>query len=99
MADANKFVGQNMEEKSSHELLRVKGHDFLLILISVIVIPKMDVIIFNFDESMIGDSDSVGILAEVAHDLFGPREGFFSVDDPRSIGSLVEKIYETSLLR
>jgi hypothetical protein len=73
---------QSMKEESADELLGRKRHGFLLALVTVILVSKMDMAGFDVQQSIVRDSDAVSIAADVIQDLFGSSEGRLGIDDP-----------------
>ena len=51
---------QNVEQKSPDELVRRKGHGFLLIVIAVVSPAEFHLALFDVDKAMIGNGDPVG---------------------------------------
>ena len=82
MADANKALGEQVQQESAQELIRRKGHQFLLIVMSRIAPTKGDLAVGQRDQSMVGDGHAMGVTAEILEHIVGTAEGWFGVDDP-----------------
>ncbi len=79
-----------MEQKSSDELVRRKGHGFLLIVVAVVSPGEFHLAIFDVDEPMIGNGDAVRVAADIVHHLLWPGERWLGVDDPFHISHWIE---------
>jgi len=86
---------QNVEQKSPDELVRRKGHGFLLIVIAVVSPTKFHLTLFDVDESMIGNGHPVGVAADIVHHLLWPGERWFGVDDPFNVSYRIEMTGES----
>ena len=75
-------IRQHMKQISSDELIDLERHDLLFIAIRVVTPSEGNNTVFNHKDSVIADSDSVGISAEVLQDPLCAVEGRLAVDDP-----------------
>ena len=82
MADADKALGEQMQEEAAQELIERKRHQLLLIIVSGVAPTKGDLVVVECDQSMIRDGYAVSITAEVVEHILGTTEGWFGVDDP-----------------
>jgi hypothetical protein len=80
--NANKTLGQHMEEKTPEKLSGRDGHQPLLILVSRVAPPERDLSVMDRDEAVIGNRHPVRVAAEVAQNVFSSAKGPFAVDDP-----------------
>lgn len=71
-----------MEEEPSNELIRLESHGFLFISIGVVPPAEGDITILDFEDTIIADSDPVGISAEIFEDTLGTIEGRLAIDNP-----------------
>ena len=82
MPDTDKTFGQNVEQKSPHELLRGDGHDSRLIAARIVPPTKTDVAAIKGNETVVGDGDTVSVAPEVTDHLLRAAEGGLGIDDP-----------------
>jgi len=78
----DKPLRQHVQEESPNKLVGGNRHFLLFVTVSVIPPQKRDVVAVKGNQSMIGNRNTMSIASEVAHDLFGPAEGWFGIDDP-----------------
>ncbi len=71
-----------MEEEPSDELRSLEGHGLLFISIGVVPPAEGDITILDLEDTIIADSDPVGISAEIFEDALGTIEGRLAVDNP-----------------
>src|SRR5271169_1628791 len=90
IANAVESTGENVEEESPDELLRREGHGFLLIVVTVVPPVELDLSVFDIQQSMVGNRDSVGVAAQVVHHLLRSGEGRFGVNDPLQVVQRIE---------
>ena len=77
VADLDEASGQDVQEESAHELDGVDGGG-----ISVLG-AETDGVPVEGDEALVGETDPVGVTAEVLEDVLRSAEGTFGVDHPR----------------
>lgn len=82
IANAVESSGENVEEESSDKLIGREGHDFLLIVVAVVPPMEFHLPVFDIDEPMVGNSNAVGVAADVVYHLLRASEGRLGVDDP-----------------
>jgi len=63
VADADKAFGKHMQEETAQELIQGNGHQLLFIVVSGVAPLKGNFVIDERNESMIGDSDAMGVAA------------------------------------
>ena len=90
----NKPVGQDMKKKSSDKFMATQGHYFSLSTIGIITPEKGDLALFKFDDTVIADSNSVSISAEVVKDPFYAVKGRFAIDNPFLMVELSAKSFK-----
>ena len=74
IANAVESTGENVEEESPDELLRREGHGFLLIVVTIVPPLELHLSVFDIEQSMVGNRDSVGVAAQVVHHLLRSGE-------------------------
>jgi hypothetical protein len=66
VSDADEAAWEQMEQEAAQELIDRQGHLPLLVAVSGIPPTKEDTIVGKSNEPVIGDSDAMGIVAEIA---------------------------------
>jgi hypothetical protein len=82
VADAHEPPGKHVQEKAPQELLYRQGQEALLVSVGGVSPAKGDLVTDQRDETMVGDSNAMGVGAQIVKDIFWPPEGRFAVDDP-----------------
>lgn len=88
--------GKHVQEKSSDELVRMKAHDLLAITsIEPIILPSEgNMVIIKFDDAAVGDSDAMGVSAQISEHLLRTAKGRLCIDDPFDAPRLCEMAAE-----
>jgi len=71
VADALEAVGQHMEQETANEFVGLQGHDFLPVVITVILPEEGDRAVLHVEQAVVGNGHAVGIAAQVVEDLLG----------------------------
>ncbi len=95
VANAMEPTRENVEQKSPDELVRREGHGFLLIVVAVVSPVEFHLAIFDVDEPMIRNGDSVRVAADILHHLLWPGERRLGVDDPFRVSHQIEMTRES----
>jgi hypothetical protein len=76
--------GKQVQEKSPDELVRMKAHDLLAITsIAPIILPSEgNMVVIKFDDAAVGDSEAMGVSAEIGEHLVRTAERRLCIDDP-----------------
>ena len=82
MADPNQTTGKNVQEKSAKEVLGLQGQDFRAIALGPILPSESHTTVFERDDPIVGDRDSMGVAAQVIQHLVRPGHGRLGVDHP-----------------
>ena len=72
---------QHMLQKTPDELFGTDSHGFRLSSIGTLI-SKGNLVIFDRDDSAVGDSDTVNVASEIIEDLAGALDGWLAVNDP-----------------
>jgi hypothetical protein len=80
VADADEAAWQQVQEEATQELVDRQAHQSLLVAVCGVSPAEADVAIRKSDQSAVGDADTVGVCAEIAHGMFRSAEGSFGVD-------------------
>ena len=100
VADALKAIRQEMQEKTSNELLGRQRHGLMSIVVPVILPVKTNLIVVDVNQAIVGKGNAMGIAADVVEHLSRPAERRFGVDDPwdflqrGEIGAELGRIFE-----
>ena len=82
VTDAHEAIGEDVEEKAADEFLGIEGQRFQPIVIPSIPVAESDLAVFNGEDTVIGQSDAVGVAAEVVENGLRRTERFFRIDNP-----------------
>lgn len=82
MPDADISRGEHMKEEPSDELIGLESHSLLFISISIVPPAKGYIAVLYFEDTVIADSNPVGISAKVLKDALGTIERRLAVDNP-----------------
>ena len=82
VTDAHEAIGQDVEQEAADELLGIEGEGLLSIPIFSISIAQGDLVVVDLNNAVIGESDSVGVAAEVVKHGLWRTERLFGIDDP-----------------
>jgi len=79
--DPGKAGRQNKEKEAPYQLCNLKSHEFDPVLVLVIFPLKLDGVSVKNDDPGIGNSNSVGVTAQVANNMPGGLERLFAVNN------------------
>ena len=71
-----------MKKEAAQELIDSQSHELLLVAVGGVAPAEGDVAIGKRDQPAVGDSDAMGVSAEIAQYMCRPAEGPLGVDDP-----------------
>jgi hypothetical protein len=80
--DADKALGQNMEKKTSQELLRAERHFSLLMTMRIILPAEGNLVPLESRKTVVGDGDPMGVAGKITQHMMGSAEGWLGIDDP-----------------
>jgi hypothetical protein len=89
---------KHMEEEPSDELIGLEGHGLLFVTIGVVPPAEGDITIPDLEDTIIADSDPVGISAEIFEDTLGTIEGRLAIDNPFFMVELSSEHLESSVI-
>ncbi len=75
-------IWKNVHEKPPDELFSREGHRFVVLFVAIILPAETHNTIFDINQSVVGDGDTVSIAAQVIQHLLRPRKRLFCIDDP-----------------
>ncbi|OGW43461.1 MAG: hypothetical protein A2Y66_08245 [Nitrospirae bacterium RBG_13_41_22] len=75
-------MGQYMKKEPSDELIGLESHGLLFIAIGIVTPAEGDIAVLDFEDTVITDSDPVGISAQVLEDTLGAIERRLAIDNP-----------------
>ena len=82
VADAMETVREGVQQKAADELIDCERHRFGLPVCSVVLPGEAHLAIGEREEPAVGDSDAMGIAAEIGEHLLWPTEGRLGIDHP-----------------
>lgn len=82
MTNTDETFRQDMEEKASDEFLGIEGETPFTGEGVAVADVERDGGWINGDDAVVGDTNTVGVVAEVAEQLGGAMERAFGIDDP-----------------
>jgi len=80
--DADISMGEHMEKEPSYELISLESHGLLFIAIGVVPPTEGDIAVLDLEDTVIADSNPVGISAQVFKDTFGAIKGRLTINNP-----------------
>ncbi len=85
-----------MDEESSDKLRRIEGHGGVTVLLlrSVVLPLKGNVVFIEVDESRVGDSDAVSVSGEVLEYSAGAGKRRSSIDIPLAVTKASDEAFE-----
>src|SRR5260370_31962771 len=89
--DTDEAARQHVQQKPAQELIDRQSQESLLVFMSGISPAKRNPVIYESDETAIGDRHAVCVGAEVAKHLLGSAERWFAIDHPARNKKLTEK--------
>ncbi len=82
VADADESRRQYVEQESAQKFVDFQRHETLLILVSGIAPAESDGAVGERDQAMVGDRDTMGVLAQIAKRMLRAAKRTFGVNHP-----------------
>jgi|SRR5687768_2677957 len=82
VTDAHEAIGQNVKQEAADEFLGIKDDGLFSIPIFSISITQGDQALLDVEDAIVGESDAMGVAAEVIENGVRRAEGLFRIDDP-----------------
>ena len=82
MSDSHISTGQYMKKEPSNELIGLESHGLLFIPIGIVPPAEGDIAVLDIEDTVIADSDPVGISAQVLKDTLGAVKRRLAIDNP-----------------
>ncbi len=82
MTDAHEALRQDVKQEAADEFVGLKRQSLFSIPIFAISVTQGDFCVLDFNDAVIGQSDAVGVAAEVIEDGLRGAERLFRIDDP-----------------
>ncbi len=95
VANAMESPAQDVKQEAADELVGRESHGFLLIVVAIVLPIEFHVAVFDLDNPMVGDGDSVRVAADIVHHLLWPGERWLGVDDPFHVSHQIEMTVES----
>jgi hypothetical protein len=92
VAEADKARRENVEEEAVEEGMGIHGHFLPPISMPTVAIGAADLTIAHLDETRIRERYSMGVAANIVHDLGRVRTGGFGIPHPRGGVELVAEV-------
>lgn len=92
MTDAMEAVGQRVLKEAADELLAIDGHDLGLAVGAIIPPLEAHRVAIDGEDAAVGDSDAVGVAAEIGKHLGGSAKGRLGEDDPLEFAPVAERL-------
>ena len=93
-----KPLGEHMEEEAAQKLACVKCHDALFSAVGIVLVAEGDLFTVEAEQAVVGDSDAVGIAAQIAQYMRRFSEGRLGVDNPLLMAQFFEQFGEMCLI-
>jgi hypothetical protein len=71
-----------MKEEPSYELIGLDSHSLLFVTICIVPPAERDITVMDFYDTIIADSDLVGISAQILKDTLSSVKRRFAIDNP-----------------
>ena len=94
VTDADKAVGEDVEEKAADELLRGQPDESVGPGLLIVACAEGHRIYVQGDDALVGDGGAVGVLAEVAEDMLWAEEGRFGIGVPFDFPQAPDESFE-----
>ena len=82
MANSNEAPWQCVQEKAAQELIRTDGHLALPTAMSIILVAKRDLTVFEGDQAMVGNGNAMRVTSKILKDVLRPAEWPLGIHDP-----------------
>ena len=75
-------MGQYMEKEPSYKLIGLQSHGLLFITIGIVPPTERDIAVMQLEDTVITDSDPVGISAQILKDTLSALKRWLAIDNP-----------------
>ena len=75
IADVMEALGQDMQKKTTDELIGGEGHDLRLVMMAIILPGETHVAVVDVSQAIIGNGDPVRIASNILRICSGPAKG------------------------
>jgi len=82
MTDTVETFRQGVKEETTNERVGQQCHRLVLVMMAIIAPAKTHVSVFEREQPAVGNSDTVGIAAEIGQHLLRSAKGPFGIDNP-----------------
>ena len=82
MANAHKPFGQNMQQETPDQFFSVQCHDFVSVVIPVVLVAKIDFVLADIQDTRVTECGFMAIAGQVIDHSIGSLKPGFGVDDP-----------------
>ena len=82
VTDAHEALGQDMKEEAAQELLAREGHDFVAVVVAVVLVVELHLIVVEAKDPCVGQGDAVAVARQILHYRVGVGKTGLGVDHP-----------------
>ena len=82
VANLDKTARQHVQQKTTHELHRLQGHDLLFVAVGRIAPTEGHLAVFEAQNSSVGDGDPMRVVGQILHHVLWPGKRLFGLDHP-----------------
>ena len=97
MADADEAGRQGVKQEPPDKFIRWQSHNIALISVAAVAEGEGNVTVFDIEDAVVGNSDAVGVAAEVVEDFFRSAERRLGINDPTLLAEPGEQAGESCL--
>ena len=83
-----------MHQEAADELTAGECHCFASLAVGVVLVLKADLSVFQFQQSLIRNSDAMGIPGQIPEHLLWSAEGALRIDNPVSLHRCIDSPLE-----
>ena len=94
MTDLHEAGRQDVQQETSDELVGIHSKEFDLVVVGSVLVGEGHLAVVDREDAVIGDSDPMGVAAEIAEELFRTGERRLCIDDPVGRGEFLEQLRE-----
>ncbi len=81
-------------QEPADEFVGAQRHDLCLAAVAIVLPGEVDITVLELDQTRVGDSDAMGVAAQIGQHCLRASEGRFGVDDPVNAGEIGKALGE-----
>jgi hypothetical protein len=78
VTDAHEAIGKHVKQEAANKFMSLKDHRLFPIALFAISVAQQDFCVFDLQDTVIGESDTVRVAAEIVENGAGRAKGFFA---------------------